>query len=395
MKRNNIVLITIAIITLLALVTFAAYAYFANNATITNVTNLNVVSERNNMVFDTIGGGMILNVTASNMMQSVAENIAAENNTTLTVNFQANTSYSMVCTYDIVYEWTSSDKYQSHTQGVTDDEFTIQANLASNAHVYRGSNSIVSETDLSTAVGNQNSAIVVTGAQIDSTGTSTSTATWTITGKFYNVDANQNTLADKTYEGRFKVANVSCIQGEVAIPGPTSYWYPTTLATLNSNTNQYEPTYTFPATGGTVQSSGTATGHNVYIGQDSSKYYACLNVTASYLNSENITYTFQGMSTEVCLSQPYTQYGLSGHTLNTNFTSAQQTSATQAIYQEFIDAGISIDIENNCGFYGHSGTCCSVGDLICGVSYDGRVSCEEFSDDTYCDVDSDGRALCL
>ena len=381
MKRNNIILLTITILTLLGLVVFATYAYFANNATITNVTNLNVVSERNNMVFDTLGGGMILNVTASNMSEANNNTVASENNTTLTINFQANTNYDMVCTYDIVYEWTSTDKYQAHSSGVTDNEFTIQASLANNDHVYRGTNHIASEIDLSTAVGNQNSAVVVSGAQIDSTGTSTSTATWTITGKFYNVNADQDNLAGKTYEGRFKVSNVSCIAGTVTIPGPTSYWFAT------------DGNHIFPTYGGTLQTNGSATGYNVYIGQDSSKYYACLNVTASYLNSENITYTFQGTSTEVCLSQPYTQYGLSGHTLNTNFTSAQQTSAKQAIYQAFIDAGISVDIDNNCGAY-YENANCNVGDFYCDVSLDGYVHCYDASEGVNCGVDSSGHASC-
>ena len=377
MKKNNIILLTITILTLLGLVVFATYAYFANNATITNVTNLNVVSERNNMVFDTLGGGMILNVTASNMSQANNNTVAAENNTTLTVNFQANTSYDMVCTYDIVYEWTSNDKYQAHTSGVTQNEFTIQASLTSNAHVSQGNNHIASETDFTTAVGNQTSATVVEGAQIDGTGSSTSTAVWTLTSKFYNVNANQSTLADKTYEGRFKVSNVSCVAGTVTIPGPTSYWYPTTLSSWNSNTNQFEPNYIYPATGGTVQTSGTATGHNVYIGQDSSKYYACATITGH----------------EICLSQPYTQYGLSGHTLDTGFTSAQQTSVKQAIYQAFIDAGISVDIDNNCGANGSYANC-RVGGLLCGVYYDGFVYCYDGSGDVTCEVGSSGHATC-
>ena len=375
MKRNNIILLTITILTLLGLVVFATYAYFANNATITNVTNLNVVSERNNMVFDTLGGGMLLNVTASNMSEANNNTVASQNSTTLTVNFQANTSYSMVCTYDIVYEWTSSDKYQSHTSGVTQNEFTIQASLTNNAHVSQGNNHIASETDFTTAVGNQNSATVVSGAQIDSTGTSTSTATWTITGKFYNVNANQNTLADKTYEGRFKVTNVSCIQGEVTIPGPTSYWF--ALSTWNDNTNQMEPLYTHPNHGGTLQTSGSATGHNVYIGQDSSKYYACAMISGH----------------EVCLSQPYTQYGLSGHTLESDFTSAQQTSVKQAIYQAFIDAGISVDIDNDCGAYDY-GASCNVGNLNCRVGADGYVYCYDYSENVICGVDPAGRAKC-
>ena len=219
MKKQNTILIIIALLTLLTFVAFATYAFFnVGNLNTTNIANLNVVSERNNMVFDTIGGGMILNVTASNMSQANNNTVAAENNTTLTVNFQANTNYDMVCTYDIVYEWTSNDKYQAHSSGVTQNEFTIQAELSSNAHVSQGNNYIASETDFTTAVGNQTSATVVEGAQIDGTGSTTSTAVWTLTSKFYNVNANQSTLADKTYEGRFKVANVSCIVGTVTIP---------------------------------------------------------------------------------------------------------------------------------------------------------------------------------
>ncbi len=151
MKNNNIILIVIAIITLLAVVIGATYAYFATgNLNITNVVNANTVTEQNNMVFDTLGGAMLLNVTASNMVEAKQGNVAAENNTTLTVNFTPNTDYSMVCTYDIIYEWTSSDKYLAHTSGVTDNEFVIQGTLASNAHVNEGTNNIKNETDLST-----------------------------------------------------------------------------------------------------------------------------------------------------------------------------------------------------------------------------------------------------
>ena len=372
MKKNNIILVVGALVALLSVIAFAAYAYFSvGNLSTNNITNLTATSERNNMVFDTLGGAMLLNVTASNMMQANNNTVAAENNTTLTVNFQANTSYSMVCTYDIVYEWTSSDKYQAHTSGVTQNEFTIQASLASNAHVYQGSNSIANETDLSTAVGNQNSAVVVSGAQIDSTGTSTSTAVWTITSKFYNVNANQNTLADKTYEGRFKVTNVSCVHGEVTIPGPTSYWF-------DSITCTYSNPCIHPATGGTLQSSGSATGHNVYIGQDNSKYYVCATISGH----------------EVCLSQPYTQYGLSGHTLEGSFTDSQRASATQAIYQAFIDAGISVDIDNDCGADVNDANC-YVGNLGCNVRRSGYVGCTDGSNSVYCEVDPTGRASCI
>ncbi len=325
MKKNNAVLITIIIVILLALVIGATYAYFATgNLNITNVVNANTVTERNNMVFDTLGGGMILNITAANMAESLSGNVAAENNTTLTVNFTANTEYSMVCTYDIVYEWTSSDKYMAHSTGVSSNEFTIQGTLASNAHVSKGTNSINGEKDLSTFTYTSNSTTVVSGAQIDGTGNTMSTAVWTLTSKFYNVDGDQSALSGKTYAGKFKVANVSCTAGTVTASGPTSYWYPSTIETY----------YTFPTVGGVQQTTGSATGHDVYVGQDSSKYYACAS---------------DGNGHEVCLSQPYTQYGLSGHTINSYFTSVQQTSAKNALYEALINEGMNLTI-NDCGY---------------------------------------------
>ena len=376
MNKKNMVLIAIVAVTLVTVIGIATYAYFATGIlNVSNVANLNVVTERNNMVFDTLGGEMTLNITAANMSESLSGNIAAENNTTLTVNFTANTEYSMACTYDIVYEWTSSDKYTSHTSGVSSNEFTIQGTLASNAHVSEGTNSIKNETDLSTFTYTSNSTTVVSGAQIDGIGNTMSTAVWTLSSKFYNASQDQSALSGKTYVGRFKVANVSCAAGMVTIPGPTSYWF--ALSTYNSNTDQYEPIYTHPNHGGTLQSSGTATGHNVYIGQDSSKYYACAVI--------------QGH--EICLSQPYTQYGLSGHTLDSNLTSEQQASAKQAIYQAFIDAGITVDINNNCGANA-GGAYCEVGDLSCSVNFNGYVSCGDNSADHICNVDASGRANC-
>ncbi len=375
MKKNNIILITIAITTLLALVIGATYAYFSTgNMNITNVANANTITERNNMVFDTIGGGMSLNITAANMVQASNGTVAANNSTTLTVNFTANTDYSMVCTYDIIYEWTSSDKYTAHTSGVTSNEFTIQGTLANNAHVSQGTNSISSETDLSSLTYTNYAATVVSGAQIDGTGNTMSTAVWTLSSKFYNVSQDQSALSGKTYSGRFKVANVSCTAGTVPVPGPTGYWF--ALSEWNDNTEQYEPIYTHPNYGGTLQSSGTDTGHNVYIGQDSSKYYACATITGH----------------EICLSQPYTQYGLSGHTLNSNLTSEQQASALEAIYQAFIDAGITVDIDN-CGARDDNASC-SVGDLSCEVSIHGFVDCTDYSAYAGCGVDASGHAYC-
>ena len=214
MKRTNIVLSILAILALITIFAVASYAFIhLGNFNVTNVSNLTATSERNNMVFDALGGVMELNVTAGNMSNALSGSVAAENTAVLTVNFQANTSYSMVCNYDIIYEWTSTDKYQTHSSGVTENEYTIQASLTYNDHVSEGVNHIANDLDLSVAVGSNNSAIVVSGAQIDSTGTATNTAVWTMSSKFFNVDADQDSLSGKSYKGRFKVANVSCVGG--------------------------------------------------------------------------------------------------------------------------------------------------------------------------------------
>ncbi len=377
MKKNNLILIIITVMVILSIIVIATYAYFATGLlNVSNVANLNVVTERNNMVFDTLGGEMSLNVTAANMSESLSGNLAAENNTTLTVNFTPNTDYSMVCTYDIVYEWTSTDKYTSHTTGVSSNEFTIQGTLASNAHVSEGTNSIKNEKDLSTLSYTNYAATVVSEAQIDGTGSTTSTAVWTLSSKFYNVNADQSTLSGKTYSGRFKVANVSCTAGTVTIPGPTSYWFDIDTCTESSPC-------VFPNHGGTLQTSGNATGHNVYIGQDNSKYYVCA--------------TIQGH--EICLSQPYTQYGLEGHTPcdyyddSCALTSEQQASAKQAIYQTLIGAGITVDINNDCSasdIYAE----CFVDGLDFSVNYGGHVYCIDYPGSSACWVDRLGRAYC-
>ena len=755
-KTKKPYIVIIASIILLVLIGIASYSFFnIGNISISNVVNLNVATEDNNMVFDTIGGNVTLNVTVENMAEGSAGTLAAQNNTTLNITFQANTSYSVMCYYDIVWEWITTDVYNNHTSGLNADEITIQAEINGNGS--EGFNHIKNETDFVDIVGDKTSEIVVSRAEISSVGSTSNTVSWDLTTRFYNVDADQSDLAGKSLAGRFKVANVKCQKGEAQVslatylkynaprsgtdavsnspwiltedhpnewryagknpdnyiqfngelwriigvmpnmtyctgtygnanecdttatgslvkiirnqtissssmywdykqtgvgssisdngsndwsdsqlmlmlngtnylktgydangnklhqsytitsnvvagngynyynatysyldgngqavyvpsrattssytatsgtldkkiestalnqiatvkwdlygagsfttasegspadfynkerninglgavytdaslpenrpvywygkiglmypsdygyatnggntynrttclgyqmngwssgsyqsdcaggnflwyknitstaPGtsgtnqwtmsprsdsdnyvflvysiggvsyanpiiatavrpvlylkadtlfgggsgtwndpytivdsPKQYWF--ALSTWNNSTNQYEPNYTFPATGGTVQTSGQATGHNVYIGQDNSKYYACATISGH----------------EVCLSQPYTQYGLSGHTLETDFTSAQQASAKQAIYQAFIDAGISVDIDNNCGA-GDSYAYCLVGYFGCEVSYYGYVDCNDLFEYVRCGVDSAGHAYC-
>ena len=72
MNKKNTILIIIVTITMITVIGIATYAYFATGIlNVSNVANLNAVTERNNMVFDTLGGEMTLNVTAANMSESL------------------------------------------------------------------------------------------------------------------------------------------------------------------------------------------------------------------------------------------------------------------------------------------------------------------------------------
>ena len=210
MKKKSTIAI-ISLIILLTIIVVASYSFFAmGNLSINNAVNINILTDENNMVFDVIGGQMSLSVDGSLLKSSTAGNVVAQNTSTLTVNFQPNTSNNVVCTYDIVYEWTSTDKYQSHLVSSNDKEITAQATLSYNSAVFQGLNYIQGENDFANLDWNGSSAIVVKNAQISGTGSTISTATWTLATKFYNANGDQSTLVGKSLSGKFKVANVKC-----------------------------------------------------------------------------------------------------------------------------------------------------------------------------------------
>ena len=148
---------------------------------------------------------------------------------------------------------------------------------------------------------------------------------------------------------------------KLVLPGPTSYWYD------NSGTE-----YTFPNYGGTLQTGGTATGHNVYIGQDDTKYYTCINVDGK----------------EACLSQPYTQY-IGSEIVNNSLSTEQQNAAKAAIGEVFSTVGIT-----GYSCYSNENVAdCSLGGFYCDVYNDGAVTCNN-DEDEYCFVYADGSASC-
>lgn len=82
---------------------------------------------------------------------------------------------------------------------------------------------------------------------------------------------------------------------------------------------------------GTVPSgaynAASLTGYGFYVASNSTKHYLCGNDAGP----------------EICFSQPYTKYGLTGHTAGSNFTSAQQASAKAALENMLARHGINVN----------------------------------------------------
>ncbi len=213
MKRN-IIFIIIFVMTLLSVITISTYAYFVTEE-FASIADFNSPLEKDNMVFYTMGGKMKLIVNIENMALSNSGSIAAEDSANIVISFTPNTNYSVVCSYDIVYDWVSEDRYEIHSDGVTEKEYTMQATLTNNIHVTEGENFIKDEIDLADVIGDLPSRKVVIGAQIDGKGEETSTAIWNLKSTFYNVNANQDEHYGKNYMGQFRIANVECTKGSI------------------------------------------------------------------------------------------------------------------------------------------------------------------------------------
>ncbi len=150
--------------------------------------------------------------------------------------------------------------------------------------------------------------------------------------------------------------------------GPTSYWFD--ITTCNTN-----PCY-FPTYGGTLQSTGLETGHNAYVGMDKEKYYVCATSSGH----------------EVCLSQPYTQYGLTGHSFNTTLTSTDQTNAMNALLRVFQNAGFNIT-SSDCDSTDEYAIC-SYNNIFCEVNKYGSVDCTDRTAEEYCNIGYNNELYC-
>ena len=227
----------IASVFLLVLVIGAAYAYLGTfNVDLSNDIAVNINSTSpGNTAFVANATQLNLQVPASSMGSYLANNTVAamENNAVLSVSLQGANGFKTTCTYDIVYEYDSSSLvYGSSNAPVTSGatkEITLQIENVTGTNYYE------TERNFNYYTGSYNDnandkwtsttkRTLVSGATIESTGTSTS-QNINVIGRYYNLDAYQD-LGGKAFNGTIYVENVNCRLEETE---PMEFGYMTIL----------------------------------------------------------------------------------------------------------------------------------------------------------------------
>ena len=190
------VLILSLIIFMLVSVLGFSFAYFALTPTARNTTPVNVTFENGVVANFTANSTTDISVTVpgSNMLDDTVGNLAGSDNKSFNVTLQSN--LDMLCTYDIYFSWNSSTTNQYTKTTFEGNEFTISGT---------DGNQIIEEVQIP----NYNNSLNL-GTYYIRTNNNTTTQTWNFTAKFYNINANQDNHADKTYSGKIDIRNAAC-----------------------------------------------------------------------------------------------------------------------------------------------------------------------------------------
>lgn len=204
-NKKKLIIFSIVITLVLAIaISFGYLGLFDIN--LNNKMNVNIYANKiDNAVLDTTKTDFSLTVDPYNMTEDNSGTYIATNTGVLNVTLDANSNdVGITCTYDIVFTYTSSDKYTTKTAG-TFKEFTLQV-----IGPEVGNNEFMSEDDFPS----KNMTVVKNAKISNSKKGNPSIHNWTINSRFYNLAFDQSNLINKTYKGTFKVDNVNCYQTE-------------------------------------------------------------------------------------------------------------------------------------------------------------------------------------
>ena len=378
MKRTTIYLI-LTIVFLITLVVLATFALVSPSVSLQNM-NISTVTG-NNISFTSSGGGNMGSfVDITSMAENNAGNVVATSNSNITVTLSTDGVKPICCDYDIIWSWASTNEVANRYTKTTSpsNEYTLEGYMS---ETYGSGNTSVSasakifEEQLPNYNASSLANTIYSGQICNNTGTLSNIEkqNWNLTTKFYNLSVSQDKFRGVSLIGNVKVGNVVCNApsgnsgGGQLSSSPTSYWF-------DINGLEYE----FPNYAGTLYTNSTSIDNYYYVGQDNDKYYACMTVSGH----------------EVCLSQPYTQYGLEGHIVGEDFSSGQQASAITALNKVFVDSGISSESLYNCRSYKSDIGCGIGGGQTCKILKNGSVMCGDYGEVNISKVGFNNKALC-
>ena len=208
-NKSNIKLLSIvASVMLLIIVVGASFAYFGTYKENIDKYKINItIDQFAKATFVTKDANLNLSVSKKDMVAYEAGTKAAENSANLNVVLTSgNPNVKVTCTYDIYYEYDiNSSIYGVSPTPVTDSslkELTLKAVGSTGTNNYADEKNFNYDTNWTQ---NPYKRLIVKGASITDATKNGTTDTWKFNMAFYNLDADQNKLAGKTFAGSFYV----------------------------------------------------------------------------------------------------------------------------------------------------------------------------------------------
>ncbi|MGN1379465.1 MAG: hypothetical protein ACI4XR_03600 [Bacilli bacterium] len=225
-KSISIIIIVAIFLVIIMAITFAYFGNFFVN--LGNMLNVNLsAGNLSNAYLNATNTSFSIDIDPENMTEDNAGNYVMTNESSLTVSLDAGTtSYAVKCTYDIIFEYDNDSSIYGKeptpvSEGAT-KEFTLQASGPTTF-----SNMFKEETNFAYDEywgSNPYKRTIVSGVEIiNSSSNNPTVQTWTFTNKFYNLDLDQTSLANKTFKGRFYVDNTHCETSQSVNNGGTLY----------------------------------------------------------------------------------------------------------------------------------------------------------------------------
>ena len=208
-NKSNIKLLSIvASVMLLIIVVGASFAYFGTYKENIDKYKINItIDEFAKATFVTKDANLNLSVSKKDMVAYEAGTKASENSANLNVVLTSgNPNVKVTCTYDIYYEYDAN----SSIYGVSPTPVTVSSlkELTLKAVGSTGTNNYADEKNFNYDTNwtqNPYKRLIIKGASITDATKNGTTDTWNFNMAFYNLDADQNKLAGKTFAGSFYV----------------------------------------------------------------------------------------------------------------------------------------------------------------------------------------------